>query len=290
MAIDHAKTPTRSSTDATRSRSRSAPRSGSPSRGRGSRIASWGPPLVVAAGIVVLWYVISIFFLGDKQYLLPRPERVLAVLVGDQAPDIFEALWHSGTVAITGLLIAILIGVVWAIAMSQARWIERSLFPYAVILQSIPILAVTPLIGFEFGYDFPSRVIVCVLISLFPMVSNTLFGLQSVDRSQRELFKLQGASRWTVLTKLEFRTATPAIFAGMRISAGLSVVGAIVGDFFFQRGTPGIGALISKYSSRLQSPELFASIIVASLFGVVIFAFFGWLGRRVVGKWYDFAS
>ncbi len=128
------------------------------------------------------------------------------------------------------------------------------------------------------------------MIALFPMVSNTLFGLQSVDRSQRELFKLQHASRWTILTKLELPTALPAIFAGMRISAGLAVVGAIVGDFFFRRGTPGIGALLSNYTSRLQGAELLAAILVASLFGVVIFALFGLIGRLAVGRWYDFGQ
>jgi NitT/TauT family transport system permease protein len=254
------------------------------------RIAIWGPPLAVLALVVGVWYLVALVILDpDRRFLLPAPHVVFGVF-GDEKTraDVAEALWNSATVALVGLAIAIAIGVLWAIAMSQARWVERSLFPYAVILQSIPILAVVPLIGFWFGYDFAARVIVCVLIALFPMVSNTLFGLQSVDRSQRELFKLQGASRWTILAKLEFPTATPAIFAGMRISAGLSVVGAIVGDFFFQRGTPGIGSLIAKYQSRLQSPELFASVIVAALFGVVIFTFFGWLARRAVGKWYDF--
>jgi NitT/TauT family transport system permease protein len=256
---------------------------------RGSGIGYWGPPVLVAIILIGAWYFASLFLLGDKEYLLPRPDVVLSVFFeGDTASDIFGRLLNSAEVALVGLLIAMVIGIVWAIAMSQARWIERSLFPYAVILQSIPILAVVPLIGFEFGFDFTARTIVCVLIALFPMVSNTLFGLQSVDKSQRELFQLQGASRWTILKKLEFPTALPAIFAGMRISAGLSIVGAIVGDFFFQRGTPGIGSLISKYQARLQSPELFASILVAALFGVLIFLFFGWLARRVVGKWYDF--
>ena len=161
-------------------------------------------------------------------------------------------------------------------------------FRHTGIDDSYGLVAVVPLIGFWFGYDFIARTIVCVLIALFPIVSNTLFGLQSVDRGARELFQLQKATRWIVLRKLELPTALPAMFAGMRISAGLSIVGAIVGDFFFQRGTPGIGALIAKYQSRLQSPELFASILVASLFGVVIFLFFGWLARRAVGKWYDF--
>ena len=206
-------------------------------------------------------------------------------------PALFIYWWAAGDVGIDAVhcwVIAIVIGVVWAVAMNLAKWVERTTFPYAVILQSIPILAVVPLIGFWFGYDFIARTIVCVLIALFPIVSNTLFGLQSVDRGARELFQLQKATRWIVLRKLELPTALPAMFAGMRISAGLSIVGAIVGDFFFQRGTPGIGALIAKYQSRLQSPELFASILLASLFGVAIFLFFGWLARRAVGKWYDF--
>jgi NitT/TauT family transport system permease protein len=251
----------------------------------------WGPPLVVAAVIIAVWYAISLL-LGKKDFLMPPPHEVIikGFLTPKTLGDILEGLMRSGIVALTGLAVAIIIGVLWAVAMSQARWIERSLFPYAVILQCIPILALVPLIGFWFGFDFFSRMIVCVMIALFPMVSNTLFGLQSVEKPQRELFKLQGASRWTILTKLEFPTALPAIFAGMRISAGLAVVGAIVGDFFFRRGTPGIGALISNYQSRVQGAELFAAIIAASLFGVVIFAFFGWLGKRVVGKWYDFGS
>ena len=154
--------------------------------------------------------------------------------------------------------------------MSQTKVAERSLFPYAVALQCIPILALVPLIGFWFGYDFPARVIVCVLIALFPIVSNTLFGLQSVDRGQHELFTLHGASRLTRLTKLQFPAAMPAIFAGFRISAGLSVVGAIVGDVFFRQGEAGLGILLDNFRSRLQGPELFATIIVAALLGIVI--------------------
>jgi NitT/TauT family transport system permease protein len=258
---------------------------------RARSIGQWGPPTLVALFFIGIWYLIS-FLLGTKNFLLPPPHMVIikGFLDPKTASDIATALGRSATVALVGLAIAIIIGVVWAIAMSQARWVERSLFPYAVILQCIPILALVPLIGFWFGFDFNSRVIVCVMIALFPMVSNTLFGLQSVDKSQRELFKLQKASRWTILTKLELPTALPAIFAGMRISAGLAVVGAIVGDFFFRRGTPGIGALLSNYTSRLQGAELLATIGVASLFGVVIFAIFGWIGRRAVGKWYDFGQ
>jgi NitT/TauT family transport system permease protein len=252
---------------------------------------SW-PPLLVFLGLIGIWYFISYVLLSESERFLMRPphEVVLAMIDPATSADIMEALGRSAGVALTGLLWAIGIGMVWAIAMSQAHWIERSLFPYAVILQCIPILALVPLIGFWFGYEYFARVIVCIMIALFPIVSNTLFGLQAVDKGQRELFKLQGATKWIVLTKLELPTALPAIFAGVRISAGLAVVGAIVGDFFFRRGTPGLGALISNYQSRVQGAELFAAIIVASLFGVAIFIFFGWLAKRAIGSWYDFSS
>lgn len=261
-------------------------------RRRGTGIRVWGPPLVVLAALLVGWYLISYVILTPaKRFLMPPPHEVVLAFVN---PPVFTAIMRalglSAVVALVGLLIAIGIGVVWAVAMSQARWVERSLFPYAVILQCIPILALVPLIGFWFGYEFRARTIVCVLIALFPMVSNTLFGLQSVDVGQRELFTLQKASRWTVLTKLELRAALPAVFAGMRISAGLSVVGAIVGDFFFRRGTPGLGSQISVYQSRLQAPELFAAIFVAAFFGVAVFWSFGLLGRQVAGRWHDFAA
>jgi NitT/TauT family transport system permease protein len=264
-----------------------------PARGPGlaRRVRSALPPLAVLAAILIAWYTASTV-LGDRSFLLPAPHRVFteAFFEPDVVGEIVVALGNTSLVALTGLVIAIVIGVVWAVAMSQAKWVERSLFPYAVILQCIPILALVPLIGFWFGFDFPARTIVCVLIALFPMVSNTLFGLQSVDRSQRELFALQRADRWTLLTKLLLPASLPAIFAGMRISAGLAVVGAIVGDFFFRRGTPGLGALMNVYTSRLQSPQLFASVLTAALLGVAIFALFGWLTRAVVGRWYESAS
>jgi NitT/TauT family transport system permease protein len=260
---------------------------------RGGRLPSWVPPVIVFIVILAIWYFVSYVLLDPaRSFLVPAPHVVVeqGFLDPKILGDIMEALGRSASVALTGLALAIIIGVAWAVAMSQARWIERSLFPYAVILQCIPILALVPLIGFWFGFDFPARVIVCVMISLFPIVSNTLFGLQSVDKGQRELFQLQKASRWTVLQKLEFPAALPAIFAGMRISAGASVVGAIVGDYFFRRGEPGLGSLISNYQSRVQGPELFAAIIVASLFGVVVFLVFGWLGKLAVGRWYDYSK
>jgi NitT/TauT family transport system permease protein len=252
--------------------------------------ASWWKVLIVFAALIGLWYGIAKHYDNiGLTWVVPYPHQVLQVL-GDSTSrhDLLIALWHSSEVALTGLAIAILIGVVWAVLMAQATWAEQSLYPYAVILQCIPILALVPLIGSMQGYGFKARVIVTVMISIFPMVSNTLFGLQSTDRGQRELFQLQGASRFTLLCKLQVPAALPSIFIGLRTAAGLSVIGSIVGDQFFQRGTPGLGVLIQVDNSRLMGPETFAAILTASLLGVVVFLLFGLLGKLAIGRWYSF--
>ena len=255
------------------------------------RKVTWWQPVAVFIILIGIWYLVAwSYYTHGLTFLVPYPHDVLKAMFFDpiSTPQIMQALINSTEVALSGLAIAIVIGVTWAVIMSQAKWAERSLFPYAVILQCIPILALVPLIGTLFGYEFLSRVIVTVMIALFPLVSNTLFGLHSADRAQRELFQLQGASRWTVLTKLQFPSAMPFIFVGLRTAAGLSVIGAIVGDQFFQRGTPGLGVLIQLYNSRLAAPYTFATIIVASLLGVVVFLLFGLIARLAVGRWYDF--
>jgi NitT/TauT family transport system permease protein len=259
-------------------------------RGRGA--LTWVPPVIVFVILVGIWYLAALYY--DKVqglgFLVPYPHLVLKEFFNDQyfSPQLWQDLLNSTEVALTGLAFAIVIGVIWATLMSMAKWVERSLYPYAVILQCIPILALVPLIGILFGYEFPSRVIVTTMIALFPMVSNTLFGLLAADRSQRELFQLQGASKLTTLIKLQFPGAMPSIFLGLRNAAGLSVIGAIVGDQFFQRGNPGLGVLIQVTTSRANGAGTFAAIIIASLLGIAVFLVFGWIARLVVGKWYDF--
>jgi NitT/TauT family transport system permease protein len=129
-------------------------------------------------------------------------------------------------------------------------------------------------------------VAVCVIIALFPMVANTLFGLQSASAAAHDLFTLNKATRWQRLMKLQFPAAVPSIFTGLRNAAGLSVIGAIVGDYFFQQGSPGIGGLLRVYTQRLQMEALLTSVTLTALFGVVIFTIFAVLDRAVVGRWY----
>jgi NitT/TauT family transport system permease protein len=251
------------------------------------------PPLLVLAGFIGVWYFITYNLLeSDQRFLLPPPHEVVQFGFLDSASmeDILAALWSTTQVALVGLLIAIALGMSFAIFMSQAKWIERSFYPYAVVLQTIPILALVPLIGFWFQFNFRSRVIVCVLIALFPIITNTLFGLQSVDRELNDLFTLHGASRITRLIKLQLPHAMPAIFTGFRISAGLSVIGAIVGDFFFRQGEPGIGRLLDIYRAQLQSAQLLTAIIFSSLLGLAVFWLFGVIGHTVTKSWHESAG
>jgi NitT/TauT family transport system permease protein len=126
------------------------------------------------------------------------------------------------------------------------------------------------------------------MIAFFPIVTNTLFGLQSADTGQHDLFTLRGANRWTRLWKLQVPAALPAVFTGFRISAGLSVIGAVVGEQFFRKGDkPGIGIVMESYRQHNNYPQVYGGLLLASGLGILFFLIFGWLSRRVVGHWYE---
>ena len=269
---------------------REAPPGGAPpAAGRiGSILRVAAPPTLVAVLIILLWYGVTYLVLEpDRRFLLPPPHGVLqqGFLDGEVLGEILGGLYQTTVVSVLGLAIAFAIGFSMSLVMSQAKWIERSLYPWAVVSQTVPILALVPLLGFWFGFGLMSRVTVCVIISLFPIVINSLTGLHSVEPKLHDLLTLHNAGRWTRALKLQIPAARPLIFTGLRTSAGLSVIGAIVGDFFFGRGRPGIGILLDRYSRRLRSEELLAAVIVACLLGVAAFWIFGVIGRRAVGHW-----
>lgn len=278
-------------------------------------------PLVVLVGIVGIWYLVHFSLEEGRRFILPMPHVILndgfiegvsfgglidvfQTVASDLIPfasfepadvdrdvvlvDGLLALWMTVKVSFVGLSVAASLAVFGAMIMSQSRLVEKAFFPYLVIVQAVPVLAIVPLIGVVFGFGFGSQVIVCVIISFFPIVANTLFGLKSAERGQHDLFALHSAGRVTKLRKLQIPAALPAFFTAMRIAAGLSVIGAIVGGFFFARGEKGLGSLLKTYSSRpSDTPELFATVILSSLLGIGVFLFFGWLGNRFIGKWSD---
>ena len=258
-------------------------------------ISDFAGPIIVFILFIGFWYLLSTKLLPpQKRFLLPTPHRVidegfLTWSAGTQRglKPILMSLWDSIKIAVSGLIITIIVGTTLATLMATRRWMERATWPYLVALQSAPILAMTPLIRALIEGIMLQRILVVVLIAFFPIVNNTLFGLLSVDASQHELFTLHGASKFTRLRKLQFPAAMPNIFVGLRISAGLSVIGAVVGDFYFrQGGVVGIGAQIDIYRGRLWGAELIAAIILASVFGLVVFILFGLLSKVAIGKWH----
>jgi NitT/TauT family transport system permease protein len=259
-------------------------------RRAGGLASRFGLPAGVAGVIIGLWYLVSELALNQYQrFMLPPPHRVLEVgfLTWSNFTAMTSALRWTAQVTFIGLAISIVLGVGAALLMSQAKWVENALYPWAVVLQTVPILALTPMLSFFFGFALTPRIIVAVIIAFFPIVSNTLFGLQSAERSMHDLFTLHKAGRWTRLWKLQFPAALPAMFAGFRVSAGLAVIGAIVGEFFFKQGQAGLGTNMSVYTSLTEGEQLWANVLTASLLGIVVFVFFGWLSRRVVGRWYQ---
>ncbi len=255
-------------------------------------------PALVFAGFMGIWYLLSWRYLPTvlgrdsppeflRSIILPYPHDVVNVAFLDSTNlgDLLSGLWLDTRLSTFGL--AITIGLITAIAMSQARWIERSFYPYAVFLQTVPILALVPLIGLFLGFGFSARLIVVVIISLFPIITNTLFGLKSAEQGLHDLFTLHTKSRWVRLRKLTLPASMPAMFTGFQISAGLSVIGAIVGDFFFGRGEKGLGNLIDLYANRLRPEELWAAVFFSTALGLTVFILFGWLRTRLTGHWHE---
>lgn len=258
--------------------------------GRRAAVLNVVLPVALLAVAVGAWTFVSVRVLDPRRrFLLPAPGDVLVggLLNPANRHELLAGLAATAQVALIGLALAIAVGSALALVMSQGLWVERTVYPWAVVLQTIPVLAIVPLISFWFGYGLGSRVLVCVLIALFPIVTTTLFGLQSAAESQRDLFRLYRASRWQTVTRLLVPGALPSILTGWRTSAGLSVTGAIVGDFFFRQGQAGIGRLLDGYTQRLQSEQLFAGVLVSSAFGLVVFWAFGLLARWLVGSWHE---
>lgn len=254
-----------------------------------------GGPAVVFMVFIGVWYLFSEVLLPPrKRFLLPNPHTVVTegFLVwrsGDRRglQPILVSLWDSTKIALVGLALSILVGTVIATIMSLSRIVERATWPYLVAIQSAPILALAPLIRALIDDSRLQRLLVVVLISVFPIISSTLFGLLSADNGLHDLFTLHRAGRWTRLRLLQFPAALPPMFLGLRTSAGLAVIGAVVGDFYFrQGGVVGIGAQIDLYRTRLWGPELITAILLASALGVSVFVGFGWLSRRVIGRWH----
>lgn len=268
-------------------------------RSIGQMVVRLTPPILALIAFIAVWYVYSTlkFDVAARRInVAPYPHEVVRDgLMPWWDPKnitglrpILGYMWPTLKVTLIGLGISIVLGVVIAVVMNLSKHLERAIFPYAVIMQTVPILAITPLLSQIFGDRLGVRLVVVVLIAVFPIITNTLFGLQSTDRLHHDLFTLSGVSRWTRLRKLELPSALPALLTGIRIASGLAVIGAVVADFFFSQGEKGIGYFIrNKQQSAANRPDMFAGTIMASLFGVTMFLIVGLVTRRAIKSWHD---
>lgn len=258
------------------------------------------PPAIMFAIFIGIWYLYSTLAFDQafqRRNALPYPHEVVQdgfLPLGDPRQGMREILgymWPTIKVTLLGLGISIVVGVLIAVVMNMSRYFERAIFPYAVVAQTVPVLAITPLLTQVFGDRLGVRLAVVFLIAVFPIITNTLFGLQSTDRLHHDLFTLNKAGRWTRLWKLELPTAIPALMTGIRISSGLAVIGAIVADFFFNQGDKGIGFFIRVTQQKAANrPDMLAGTITASLFGVVMFLIVGAITTRAIRDWHDSAN
>lgn len=245
------------------------------------------PPAVALLIAVAVWQgVVTAFRL--PRYLLPSPVAV-ASSVADDPGKLVRATGRTAVAAVAALGTSLALGTLVGFVFSQSAAIRRSLYPYAIFLQTVPIVAIAPLIVLWLGYGTASVVAVAVVISLFPVITAATAGLTSLDPLLVDLFALHRASRWQVLWKLRLPSAVPQIVTGAKTSSGLAVIGAIVGEFFtgYGVGDPGLGFLIRVTADQSRTADLFAAVIASAGLGVVIFAAVSGVGAFVLGHWYD---
>jgi len=244
------------------------------------------PPLSILFFFVLIWHISAKTY--DMQFLLPSPLSVFETFLND-----FNIIINGGLItfreAFFGYLIAIIIGLITATIMSLSKIIEKSLYPYAILLQTVPIVAVAPLIVLWFGFEEKSVIIISIIISLFPIINNTLFGLKSTPETLLELFKMHKSNKFNCFFKLQFPYAIPNIITGLKISAGLSVIGAIVGEFIIGSGSTGggLGVQIIYAQANLETSLVIALIFAATSLGFLFFSIISLIGYFLLHHWHE---
>jgi NitT/TauT family transport system permease protein len=244
-------------------------------------------PALVAVVLLVLWQGAVVAF-EIPVFLVPSPLRVAQVLVSD-AGLLFGALFVTLKITLLAFACASALGVLIAFAFVQSRVVETALFPYAVLLQVTPIVAIAPLVIIWVRDPTLSLVICATLVALFPIIANTTLGLRSVNPGLMSYFRLNHATRWQTLVRLRIPSALPYFFGGLRISSGLSLIGAVVAEFVAGTGGTGTGLAyqILQAGYQLNIPRMFAALLLITLAGVALFAAMSVLSRWALGGWHE---
>jgi NitT/TauT family transport system permease protein len=250
-------------------------------------IADKAPPLVVGVLVIAGWEAACRLF-GIPSYLVPSPGLIASTLARD-APTLIHALGMTLRVTLIALALAVAIGTSIAFLFVQSPIIERSLFPYAVMLQVTPIVAIAPLIIILVKNTQAALVICATIIAIFPIISNTTVGLRSVDKGHQNLFAINHATRLQKLIYLRVPSALPFFFAGLRVSSGLALIGAVVAEFVAGTGgrNTGLAYEILQSGFQLEIPRMFAALFLITVAGITLFLIMVGLSKLALGTWHD---
>jgi NitT/TauT family transport system permease protein len=243
---------------------------------------SFAVPLLTAAVFVVIWQLF-VQYSGISRFILPSPQEILVAGYRIRM-DLLAAAARTCAAAITGLACSTVLGTLIAFVFSQSGLLRRAFYPYAVLLQTVPIIAIAPIVIVSLGRGFLSISLIACVISLFPVITNTTTGLLQVDRNLLDLFRLNRAAWWQVLLRLRLPSALPYLLTGIRIAGGSAIVGAIVGEFFVGSGQPGLGALIQRKTASLALPELYAVVACSTFLGTAVFGLITLLGEQLLRR------
>ncbi|MBW4982318.1 ABC transporter permease [Mameliella sp. CS4] len=253
------------------------------------KIAKWTLPSLVMVLTLLGWHLYVTLW-EVPHYILPGPLLVLEKLIND-----WDLLWAAtlttGRLTLLALVFAILGGGMLAVAFTQSKWIEMSFFPYAVILQVTPVVAIAPLLQIYLDSPFVAALLCAWIVAFFPILSNTTVGLKSTDRNLEDLFTIYGASRWQRLRYLAAPSALPYFLSGLKIAGGLALIGAVVAEFVIGRAGTGLGlaSTLLEASYRFNFGRLYAALILISLMGVTIFAVMSLISHLALFRWHESA-
>jgi NitT/TauT family transport system permease protein len=256
---------------------------------RNSMSARFVAPILMGVAMLGLWEAV-VRIAAIPPYILPGPILVAKTLVTDWS-TLAPALLVTLQITLEALLAAVVVGVLLAVLFSLSRWVELSLFPYAIILQVTPIVAIAPLI-IAWVDDVHVSLLICAwLVAFFPILSNTVLGLRSVDRNLLDLFELYGAGRWRTLVDLRLPAALPYFLGGLRISGGLALIGAVVAEFVAGSGgrESGLAWRILESGYQLKIPRMFAALVLISAAGIAIYLALSLVSHLLLRRWHESA-
>ena len=239
------------------------------------------PPLIVlVVGVVALEAGVRIFRV--REFLLPPPSKVFRTILSE-GPELWRAAGETALAAFLGFAASAVFGIAAAVLLSSARWVQRAFYPYAVFFQTVPIIAIAPLLVVWIGYGIETVAVSAFIVSAFPVVANTLGGLLSTEPALRDLFRLYGAGRLDTMLKLRLPFALPSILTGLRVAAGLAVIGAIVGEFI---AGGGLGGVIDVSLTQQRVDKVFAGVLLASALGLTLFLAVNLISRAALRNWH----